>query len=102
MEELSEFNDFERRYELMFRVYNTDLKTRSRNRAQEQRLRSCFRSFIQHLFDMNIFYCTRARKAFANKASRKGLYLDFLRYYSKRFGECILNYLEHSKEFYNQ
>jgi hypothetical protein len=101
MDQLKEFHDFERRYELMFRVYNTDLKTRSRNRAQEDHLKNCFRRYMQHLFDQNLFYSTHARQAFANETKRYYLYLGFLTDFSWRFSNNISWYLKHSAEFYH-
>lgn len=99
MNKLKEYRDFESKYELMFRIYNTNVKTRSQTRTQDLYSKICFYSYIQYLFDRDINYSSRARRRFEEN-NKKDLYLHFLSFYSTEFANYVGEYLKESTEFY--
>jgi hypothetical protein len=100
MNKLKEYQEFEGNYELTFRMYNTNIKTRSQTRTQDLYSKICFYSYIQYLFDRDINYSSRARKRFNEDIEKKDLYLHFLSFYSTEFANHIGEYLKESTKFY--
>jgi hypothetical protein len=100
MNKLKEYETFEGKYELMFRAYNTNSKTRSQTHLDKSYSKACFYSYIQCLFERDISYSSRARKSFNEDINKKDLYLHFLKFYSKEFSKYLGEYLKESTKFY--
>lgn len=95
------YHNFEGRYELMFRIYNSSCKTRSQTRTEGSHLsRMYFRDYVSHLFYVDLYSSTRMRRAFDDDDRKQDIFYEFLSALSVEFSNHPTEYLKESADFY--
>lgn len=101
MHHTPEYLNFERRYELMFRIYNSSCKTRSQiMEMNEDLMKSHFRNYIEYLLTNYLYVSTRMRRAFNGDDTRRTVINEFLKLHSYEFSNHPVEYLRESSEWY--